>query len=80
VRRFLDKLEDQRMISRDTGAGVTAITICKYDIYQNTPRGSDAEAAQPPTQLGRTSDANQNKGEKRGKDSDAIRAMLGRCR
>lgn len=72
VRRFLDKLEDRRMISRDTGAGVTVITLCHYDINQNTPRGSDAEAAQTPTQPGRTSDANQNKGEKREELFDAI--------
>ena len=72
VRRYLAKLEDRRMIRRDTDAGVTVVTICNYDIYQNTPRGGDAEATQPPTQQRRTSDANQKKGEKREEDSDAI--------
>lgn len=71
VRRYLAKLEDQRMICRDTGAGLTVVTICNYNIYQNTPRGSDAEATQPPAQARRTSNANQKKGEKREKDSDA---------
>jgi hypothetical protein len=71
VRRFLDKLEDQRRISRDTGAGVTVITICKYDIYQNTPRGNNAVATHPPTQSGHSSDANKNNGERREEDSDA---------
>ncbi|WP_313348209.1 hypothetical protein [Paracoccus sp. (in: a-proteobacteria)] len=46
VRRYLDMLENRRMIERATDAGVTVITICKYDEYQNTPRADDA----PPTQ------------------------------
>ena len=49
VRRYLAKLEDQCMIYRDTGEGLT-VTICNYNIYQNAPRGSDAETTQPPAQ------------------------------
>lgn len=72
VRRYLVKLEDQRMICRNTDAGITVVTLCNYDNYQNTPRDGDAEATQPPTQQRRSSDANQKKGEKREEDSDAI--------
>lgn len=71
VRRYLAKLEDRRMICRDIGAGVTVVTLCKYNIYQSRPRGGDAEATQPPTHQRRTVDANQKKGERREEDSDA---------
>ena len=54
VRRFLDKLEDRRMISRNTDAGITVLTICNYDIYQNTPSGHGAASAQSMTEQGRT--------------------------
>lgn len=68
VRRYLDMLENRRMIARVTDAGVTVITICKYDDYQNAPRVGDAAATHQPTQDRRTTDANENKGEIRGKE------------
>lgn len=67
VRRYLDMLENRRMITRVTDAGVTVITISKYNDYQNGPRVTDAPATQEPTQDRRTSDANYNKGEIRDK-------------
>lgn len=69
VRRYLDMLENRRMISRVTDAGVTVITICKYDDYQGRPRVGDAPSTQQPTQNRRTTDANEKKGERRGKGS-----------
>ncbi len=79
VRRYLDMLENRRMIRRETDAGITVITICKYDEYQNTPSNSDAPATQQPTHQRRTSDANDNKGEIRdidGGDSAQAREPL----
>lgn len=70
VRRYLDMLENRRMIQRETDAGVTVITICKYDEYQNVPSNSDAPSTQKPTRQRRTSDANYNKGEIRDIDDD----------
>lgn len=70
VRRYLDMLENRHMIQRKTDAGVTVISICKYDEYQAKPKDSDAEATQEPTHHRRTTDANENKGEIRGKEED----------
>jgi hypothetical protein len=62
VRRFLDKLEDRRMISRNTDAGITVVTIRNYDVYQNTPRGNgaadDAARTTDPTLVRMLSKAN----------------------
>jgi hypothetical protein len=66
VRRYLDMLENRRMISRVTDAGVTVVTICNYDKYQTAGRVADAAPTQQPTQERRTTDANQNKGEIKG--------------
>lgn len=73
VRRYLDMLENRRMITRATDAGVTIITICKYDDYQSKPRDGDAATTQQPTQDRRTADANDNKGEIR-KEEEGARA------
>lgn len=73
VRRYLDVLENRRMIHRQTDAGVTVVTICKYDTYQNGPKSSDAAATQQSAQQRRTVDAKDKKGEIReeGKKEDA---------
>ena len=67
VRRYLDMLENRRMVERVTDAGITVLSICNYDIYQNAGRDGDAPADETPTQERRTSDANHKKGERRGK-------------
>lgn len=63
VRRYLDMLANRRMIERATGDGMTVITICNYNKYQNPVRVDDAPATQQPTQDRRTSDANEKKDE-----------------
>lgn len=67
VRRYFDTLENRRMIKRETDAGITVVTICKYDEYQLMPKDSDAPSTHPSTHHRRTSDANENKGEIKGK-------------
>lgn len=42
VRRFLDALVTDEMIDANTDAGVSVITICKYDEYQFDGQPSDA--------------------------------------
>lgn len=74
VRRYLSKLENRRMISRVTDAGVTVITICKHEKYQNKPRDGDSVSTQQPTQDRRTADANENKGEIKIKEEEGARA------
>jgi hypothetical protein len=54
VRRFLKTLEIEGMIDATTGAGITLITICKYDKYQRVSLPNDATVGSksdaPPTQ------------------------------
>ena len=42
VRRFLNALKSERMIDAASDAGVTVITICKYDEYQRVSLPDDA--------------------------------------
>jgi hypothetical protein len=42
VRRFLNVLKNERMIDLVTDAGITIITICKYDKYQRVSLPDDA--------------------------------------
>jgi hypothetical protein len=48
VRRFLDLLKSEGMIGAATDAGVTVITICKYDRYQRVSLPNDATIASLP--------------------------------
>lgn len=50
VERFLTRLETERMIERETGHGKTIITVCNYNKYQLTPKGSGQEDGQQPEQ------------------------------
>ena len=43
VRAFLGRLENERMIQRETNAGKTQITICNYSRYQVSEREENAE-------------------------------------
>ncbi|MGC2077132.1 MAG: hypothetical protein WA728_14080 [Xanthobacteraceae bacterium] len=42
VRRFLDRLKTGAMISAESGAGITVITICNYEFYQGVVNQSGA--------------------------------------
>lgn len=70
VRRYFDMLKNRRMAQTKTDAGVTVVTICKYDEYQSAPADGDAGATQAATQERRTSDANKNKDNKNNKKED----------
>lgn len=48
VRTFLNHLENEGMINRQTNQGQTVITICKYDDYQ-IGVDADNQASNPPT-------------------------------
>lgn len=39
VDRYLKRLEKRDMIGTNSGTGINVITICKYDEYQNKPKG-----------------------------------------
>jgi hypothetical protein len=47
VRRFLDRLKTGAMISADSGAGITVITICNYEFYQGAVNHSGAPNVAP---------------------------------
>ena len=64
VRRYLDRLEKLNLITRKTDTGVSVITVCKYDKFQNPAQASDTG----PTQVRHTSGTNEKKGEIRGKE------------
>lgn len=70
VRRFLNMLENRRMIICDADAGLTRITLCKYDVYQHGARVADAPKKPRPTQDRRTTDANEKKGRKKEEKKD----------
>ena len=46
ARRYLERLEKLKLISRETGTGVSVVTICNYDIYQNKPQATGTGPAQ----------------------------------
>ena len=57
VQRFLKRIEKLNMIGKNIDTGVTIVTICNYDKYQNTPKGADTAAIQQRY----SSDTNYNK-------------------
>lgn len=73
VRRYFDRLENRRMITRVADAGITVVTICNYDKDQGGKRVADAADPASPTHHRRIIDANENKGKEgeiRKKDDD----------
>ncbi len=58
VRRFLNRVAERDMIVRETGTGVSVISIVKYDTYQFSAKPSGTEAAQKR----HSSDTNEKKG------------------
>lgn len=79
VRRYFDMLENRRMIERVTDAGVTVITICNYEKYQGDGSVCDAPTDAPPTHHRRTTDANEKKGERRGKEREEEHSADAEC-
>ena len=70
VHRYLERLEKRDMVRTECGTGVTVITICKYDKFQN---GGTAAGQQRDS-----SGTNQNKGNKGNKgNSNIIHAQNG---
>lgn len=57
VRRFLEMLENQRMIQRENGAGKTHVTICNYGKYQDATQPDDARTECYATHPRRSDDA-----------------------
>src|SRR5437588_4505985 len=47
VRRFLDRLKTGAMISAESGAGITVITICNYEFYQGLGNQNGAASGAP---------------------------------
>ena len=48
VRHFLDLLEQDKMISKQTAQGFTHLTICNYDTYQNVQQADSTQTASSP--------------------------------
>jgi hypothetical protein len=46
VQRYLKRIEKLKMISIETDTGISVITICNYDKYQNGAQASDTDAIQ----------------------------------
>jgi len=59
VQRFVKRLEKMEMICSKTDTGVTVITICNYDKFQQNSKASDTQ----PIQKRYTTDTNENKDE-----------------
>lgn len=57
VRRFLEMIENQRMILRKNDAGKTQITICNYSKFQDGENSDDATIEVKTTQERRSDDA-----------------------
>lgn len=68
VQRFLEKLKSSEKICLKTDTGLTVISVCKYDQYQNKPNSTDTG----PIQDRYTTDTNENKGVIRGKEKKDI--------
>lgn len=73
ARRYLDRLEKLKLIERQTGTGVSVITICKYDKYQSPAQTADTGPAQDRHRTG----TNEKKGEIRGKEGRHSSAPIG---
>ena len=64
VQRFLEKLKSSEKICLKIDTGLTVVSVCKYDQYQNKPSSVDTA----PIQHRYSTDTNENKGEIRGKE------------
>lgn len=57
VQRYLKRIEKLKMIRVETDTGISIVTICNYDKYQNDPKASDTG----PIQDRYRTDTNENK-------------------
>ncbi len=71
ARRYLDRLEKLEMIRRETGTGVSVVTVCNYDKYQNPQQTTDTR----PAQDRHTSGTNEKKGEIRVKEETNVSSL-----
>jgi hypothetical protein len=62
VDRFLKRLENRDMIGTASGTGITIITVCKYNEYQNAPSDSGTPDNSKAGQQRDSSGTNENKG------------------
>lgn len=62
VDRFLKRLENRDMIGTSSGTGVTVITVCKYNDYQNAPSESGTPSNPKSGQRRDSGGTNENKG------------------
>lgn len=71
VRRYLDELETEQMITRKRTTNSTTITIVNYEVYQGDDTTDDTTNEQPTVQrtnIRRTTDGTQNKNIKKDKE------------
>jgi hypothetical protein len=88
VRRFLIMLENDQIISQETGQGITHITICKYDSYNplqkvnGTPIGTqtghkqDSNGTATGHQRDKSKKGKKGNKEKKGKERENARAKI----
>lgn len=71
VRKFLKRLENERMIERRTNAGKTHVTICNYDEYQAGERKESQAVNAPKTQDERIKETSKQINKEQGKGKGA---------
>lgn len=69
AQRYLKRLEKLKMICVETDTGVSVVTICKYDEYQNPTKAADTDAIQPRYRT----DTEKKKDERREEGKDTVR-------
>ena len=76
VRRYLDRLEKLKLIRRESGTGVSVITICKYNEYQLSPQSSGTEAAQKRHRSGTNLNKDEIREEGKERDTNVSLALI----
>lgn len=76
VRRFLGRLEQEKMITCVIAAGRSVVTVCNYSTYQDGQSFGDAPTDAAPTQDRRGGDANNKKIKKLEEDKNIVPSEL----